>query len=465
MRKMTKIRGESGLLLIVVFAALLILPAAPAGAEVPGVAGSNFALTARQDYIITGDGAAVLLWGYADNAGRAQYPGPTLIVDQWSTVTITLRNELPLDAGNVSIVFPGQRVVASGGAAGLLTNEAPPDGTTTVTYTFLAANPGTFLYHSGTRAELQVEMGLIGALIVRPYGFNPTAPAAYGHPGSAFDREYLFFLSEMDPRIHDTVEFRGVAALGGYDFLSDYFPNYWFINGRTGPDTMGEGNPPGSGLLPTQPYNSMPMMHPGEKVLMRVVGAGRVLHPFHHHGNHARVIARDGKLLDTGTAAGWPDLSHEVFTVQSVPGQTVDAVFEWTGKGMGWDIYGTAPEHPHMCNGRSTDDAAALRSSNPGDTYFASQDPVTKEWCADHGKPVPVTLPGFGDLTMGPFFSGSPYLGVTEVLPPGQGGLNPTGAYVFMWHSHNEKELCNYGVFPGGQMTMMIIEPPGVPIP
>ena len=34
------------------------------------------------------------------------------------------------------------------------------------------------------------------------------------------------------------------------------------------------------------------------------------------------------------------DLSHEVFTIQSLPGQTVDAILRWTGKGLGWDIYG-----------------------------------------------------------------------------------------------------------------------------
>jgi hypothetical protein len=34
-----------------------------------------------------------------------------------------------------------------------------------------------------------------------------------------------------------------------------------------------------------------------------------------------------------------------------------------------------------------------------------------------------------------------------------------------MWHSHTEKELINFGIFPGGMMTMLIIEPPGILIP
>jgi hypothetical protein len=33
-----------------------------------------------------------------------------------------------------------------------------------------------------------------------------------------------------------------------------------------------------------------------------------------------------------------------------------------------------------------------------------------------------------------------------------------------MWHSHTEKELTNHDIFPGGLMTMFIVEPPGVAI-
>ncbi len=52
-----------------------------------------------------------------------------------------------------------------------------------------------------------------------------------------------------------------------------------------------------------------------------------------------------------------------------------------------------------------------------------------------------------------------------EPLPPGEGGLNPYGGFFFMWHSHAEKELTNYDIFPGGMLTMMVVEPPGTPIP
>jgi hypothetical protein len=148
-----------------------------------------------------------------------------------------------------------------------------------------------------------------------------------------------------------------------------------------------------------------------------------------------------------------PDLSTEVFTTKAIPGKTSDGIFEWTGEGLNWDIYGGTdvwPEMAHTCNGLTT--------------ASAGFDPVTHEYCPDHGKPFPVVLPEKQDLAFGGWWSGSPYLGSLGALPPGEGGLNPNGGFTFMWHSHTEKELANYDIFPGGMMTMMIIEAYNVPI-
>lgn len=430
-------------------AAAATLAPSLATAAIPGITGTvasgarTFRLAARPDRISTGDGNSLLVWGFSDGARRAQYPGPTLLVSEGDLVTVELANHLPTP---VSIHFPGHDVRATGGAPGVLVQEAPAASggvPGTVTYRFTAARPGTFLYQSGTRPDVQVEMGLFGALIVRPRGFDPAQPRAYGHADSRYDREFLFVHSEMDPRIHRMVELQGPAALDQTGLLADYFSNYWFHNGRTAPDTMAPAALP---LLPTQPYDSFPRFHAGERILMRVVGAGRELHPFHHHGNHARVIARNGQLLESAPGAG-ADLAPEVFTIQVVPGQTVDALFEWTGAGLGWDVYGAG--NGHAC------------TDGDGDGF----DDVTREWCQDHGTPIPVALPDVTTLTLGGFWSGSPFLGGAEPLPPGQGGLNPNGGLTFMWHSHREKELTNFGIFPGGAMTMIVIEPSWVEIP
>src|SRR5262249_29527005 len=142
-------------------------------------------------------------WGYGCNgtpAGTApavmgtipcpsmQIPGPTLIVNEGDTVTVNLTNNLPTPVGNTSILFPGFNVTAHGVApnalspcaiapAGLLTTEAKHG--CTVQYTFVANSPGTHAYYSGTQSDLQVEMGMYGAVIVLPTG-NSTVTTACG---------------------------------------------------------------------------------------------------------------------------------------------------------------------------------------------------------------------------------------------------------------------------------------------
>jgi hypothetical protein len=436
---------------VVLAATLLVLPAL-AEAAIDGVqVTGSITLYARADYVVAGDGGSISMWGLTEKpTGRAQYPSPTLILEQGDVpITVTLVNELSVPT---SLVFPGHDVTACTGAAGTLTCEAAASGGT-ATYTFTPTDAGTYQYHSGTDPDVQVEMGLLGAIVVRPYGFDALHPRAYGDPASAYDREYLFVLSEMDPAIHDMVDFGD--SFVGREELGDYFSKYWFLNGRTAPDTMAAPDVP---WLPAQPYNSLPRMNPGDRVLMRVVSAGRDLHPFHNHGNHARVIARDGRLLSSAPGAG-ADLSYEVFTIQAVPGETYDAIFQWTGKDLGWDAYGdpTDPAFAHTCSD-SVDNRSGLP---PADGY----DDTTWEYCADHGKPFPVVLPANQNLAFGGFWSGSPFMGSAGALPPGEGGLNPNSGFTFMWHSHTEKELTNFDIFPGGMMTMLIVEPPGVEIP
>lgn len=419
--------------------------AAHGNVPIPGVAGPSFQFTAKSGHITTGDGNNLFFWGYANGNGAVQYPGPTLIVTEGQTVSIRLVNQLP---EATSIVVPGFTVSSSGGQPGLLTREAQPDGISAVTYSFVADRPGTFSYYSGSHSDLQVEMGLLGAIIVRPAtgmiaGCNPADPAmmmatAYGDCRSAYDQEYLYLLSEMDLEIHK------LAEQGLYDQIdtSKYWPVYWFVNGRTAPDTMLDHN---TSFLPHQPYGSMTMMKAGERVLMRMIGGGRDMHPFHTHGNNFDQIARDGWLLAATPAQRAaevgvvPDKAVSDFTQTVAPGASYDAIFTWTGKGLGWDFYGHA----------ATDPLA------PGECPGGLADPL-----CDHGKPFPVILPGQQDLTFGAFYSGSPFLGAAGSLPPGEGGNNPNSGFAYMWHSHNEKEMTNNDIFPGGLMTMMIVEAP-----
>ena len=46
-----------------------------------------------------------------------------------------------------------------------------------------------------------------------------------------------------------------------------------------------------------------------------------------------------------------------LFTIPSVPGGTADAIFQWTGKDLGWDMYGhTIPTDARDSIGQFFDD-------------------------------------------------------------------------------------------------------------
>ena len=516
----------SGWLLRIAAAMVSALLVAAAHAAAPGITGTSFDFTAEASHINQPDGATVYSWGYGCNTAPAgflpaaiagatcptmQVPGPTLIVHQGDSVTVTLHNNLPPAAGNTSILFPGFTVQSTGGVPGLLTQEAANGGT--VTYTFTASSPGTHAYYSGTQGDLQVEMGLYGAIVVLPNtvpagcravaGTLPDgqtdfrlAASAYNHPQSCYDREYLFQFSEIDPLIHRQAEEQaGIPCTQSTGCMSvetePYHPTYFMINGRSMPDDL---DPNYAAQYPHQPYNANPHMHPGELTLVRVVGTGRWQHPFHEHANHLRVLGRDGNLLlsqtDPSKLAG-----PLLFTTTTTPGETLDALFYWSGKGLNWDVYGHTttgpgsvynldPSDPNYAqfNGKPvvcTPDANGYYTVNSGAPPNA---PNYYEWCADHDKALeakpfgavgsggPVTLPDPTILANGPWYGGSPYLGPdatqravgsTPIPPSGTVGNDPTSeaGFAYMWHSHNEREITTNNIFPGGMMTMMLVDP------
>jgi FtsP/CotA-like multicopper oxidase with cupredoxin domain len=507
-----------------------VVVATAAQAAAPGISGTNFDLVAAAANISQPDGAAIYSWGYGCNvaggggsyvpaaigsancpAGTMQLPGPTLVVKQGDTVTVTLHNNLPAAAGNTSMLFPGFAVTATTGTGvpGLLTQEAAHGGT--VTYTFTANVAGTHSYYSGTQGDLQVEMGMYGALIVLPSTTansaacaNPTmraaqiaprtqpdgttspapsdfrlAPAAFDHASACYDREYLVQTSEIDPRIHAQAAAQAGAACtsaaGCMNVETEpYHAVYFLINGRSFPDDL---DPSFAPQYPNQPYNANPHMHPGEMTLVRIIGQGRMQHPFHEHANHVRLLARDGQMLVNANGKLSGPL---LFTTTTNPGQTMDALFQYNGKNLNWDLYGhgngVAMSGGDVDFNPATDcDANGFFTKTPSANNFY-------EWCGDHKKALeskpfgnvgndgPVTLPDATVLVNGPWYSGSPYLGPdanmrsvgpTPIPPFGTVANSPSGeaGFAFMWHSHNEREITTNNIFPGGLMTMMLVDP------
>ena len=400
----------------VALAAGLLVPAAAlsAGAQpeavppigmicTPGtVAGTTrtFDLVASAGTIDTPDGNSVFMWSYSPAGGHFQSPGPVLCATQGQTVVVNLHNNLP---EATSIIFPGQdgTVTASAGSPGLLTTEAAPGGD--ISYSFTAGQPGTYLYESGSDVAKQVEMGLAGALVVRP---TLGDDYAYSNAGTQFapGREYVLLLSDIDPDLHHAVE------VGGTYDVNTLRNRYFAINGREFPDTIQDN---GSALLPNQPYGALVRLQPNtatdnRPALIRMINVGAVNHPFHPHGNHTRQIAQDGRLV----------ASTEHFGETIGSGQTEDFLLRW-------------------------DDA---------DNW----NPTTN--------PLPVAQPNYRNLFFkdgNTWYSGSPYLGYKGTLPVGTTSQNACGEWYFPLHSHALNEFTNFDQGFGGMGTLLRVDPAG----
>ena len=416
-----------------------------------GNAGANFNLTAKGGEISMPDGNAIYTWSYGATGGAFQFPGPVLCVNEGDAVTVTLTNDLPVAT---SIQFPGLEGVQVGtdpvepqhDANGELTSLVQAAAaSSSVTYTFTATKPGTYLYKSGTDPELQVQMGLFGSLVVYPPAssatavdgarvkgaVNPTAASvtnikcAYDDPtthvcdeSALYDstHENIMMLSEVDPGLHNFIQqnLGDATKLVSNAYAQPYRPHYYLINGRSFPDTIAPNDAP---WLPAQPYGGLAHVEPWEATvnpldaLIRYVGVGVTSYPFHPHSNHERVFAQDASLMKSGA----DDLTEEKFSIMVSPGATTDATFRWTNE---------------------------------------------EKYADDQGNRLPVAPPTALNLTEGDFWSGSPYLGDGAKLNPGINGKTQCGEYYHVAHSHDLSQATNYGASFGGMLTLIRVEPP-----
>ncbi len=256
-------------------------------------------------------GVMVPIWGYApDSAGFAgnctaqpTLPGPALSVPAADAtgLTVHLRNQLVAEP--TSIVIPGQTAVMTpvkfSDAQGRqrvrsFTHEATAG--VDATYTWASLRPGTYLYHSGTHPQVQVQMGLYGALtknFADAVAAVPPAPAlpAMAYAGVPYDAAATLLFSEIDPVQHRAIDGGdyGLATTPTACRDTDgsalpmtstlcYKPKYFLINGKP----FQAGDPP----LATLPQ--------GQATLLRFLNAGYRAYVPLIQGTHMKMIAEDG---------------------------------------------------------------------------------------------------------------------------------------------------------------------------
>jgi manganese oxidase len=217
------------------------------------------------------------------------WPGPRLTVIEGDRVRAVFTNNMSESTG---IHFHGQRLPnPMDGVPHVTQNPIMPGES--FTYEFVARTPGSHMYHSHHNATDQVGRGLLGAFIVEPKD-----------PALRYDRLY--------GATQDIVWISN-DAIGGFT-----------INGR--------------GFPATAPI----VASLGEKLVVRFMNEGNMMHPWHLHGMPMRVVARDGYPL--GSAAFTCD------TLGVNPGERWDVVIECDEPGA-WAFHCHILQHAEGLDG------------------------------------------------------------------------------------------------------------------
>jgi FtsP/CotA-like multicopper oxidase with cupredoxin domain len=391
-------------------------------------------------------------------AGNAQWPAPMIYAATGDTVTIYFKNLGTTNPGAPndphSIHLHGLDVdVANDGvpetSAGAIPANLPgaPGAGNVIVYMFVPKYAGTSMYHCHQEADIHVQMGMYGALVV----YNPNDPARLGGPGTGggslhgfkYDRDVVLMLSEVDLRQHYSEE---VGALPAPPFSfnpSDYRPQYWMINGLSFPDSIhgSAGNNwadwnashpgydpliAGSALTTANSTNSF-WRTPGEKILVRFINMGYETQPMHIHGYHLKIIGSDQRA--------WPWANWVIFNRPIRFGEGLEKNTLLIGSGETYDalidLGQQKPTSTYAAGTQTRYNASGLPTAN------TTTDPV---------------IPDLG---------GVPYLGGPTIPTNGvgvQGGIVTPGQ-VFVFHNHDDYKATNFGVYPGGMFTAVIPTP------
>ena len=221
-----------------------------------------YELTAREIQWETAPGQMVTAMAYND-----QVPGPQIRVREGDRVRVVLKNELKQ---STAIHFHGLELANDVDGVPFITQPPVKPGGS-YTYEFTVPNAGSHMYHSHHNAAVQVSLGLLGAFIVEPKnrGEEPKV-----------DQDIVFILND---------------GAHGYTFNGKGFPA-------------------------TQPI----VAKLGQKIRIRYMNEGMMIHPMHLHGMHQTVVAKDGWPL----SAPW-----KCDTLNIAPGERYDVIVNCNNPG------------------------------------------------------------------------------------------------------------------------------------
>ncbi|MGB1289242.1 MAG: multicopper oxidase domain-containing protein [Aggregatilineales bacterium] len=216
-----------------------------------------FNLTCTEIYWEVSEGQLFPAFAY-----NGMVPGPEIRVTEGDRIRIIVQNDM---RQSTAVHWHGLRVPNAQDGVPFLTQPVILPGES-YTYEFTVKNSGTHMYHSHHNSLDQVLRGLLGAFIVEP---------ADESQDPEYDQDYTMILND--------------SAHG------------FTINGRSYPYT--------------QPLTAKL----GEKVRIRFMNEGLMIHPMHLHGLVMEVFAKDGWNLP---------MSYKCDTINVAPGERYDVIVD-----------------------------------------------------------------------------------------------------------------------------------------
>ena len=234
--------------------------------------------------------SSVIQWEYVKGqkaeawAYNEQVPGPLIRVTEGDKVRVVITNKLP---ESTAIHFHGVLVPNNMDGVPFITQPPIKPGAS-FTYEFTVRNSGSHMYHSHHNSTKQVGKGQLGAFIVDPKDKSKDV---------AYDVEHIMILNDQ---------------LGGFT-----------INGK--------------GFPATEPV----VAKKGQKLRIRYMNEGQLIHPMHLHGLPQLVFAKDGWNLPQPFYCD---------TLNVAPGERWDVIVDCTEAGA-WAFHCHILSHAEGENG------------------------------------------------------------------------------------------------------------------
>jgi len=295
-------------------------------------------------------------WVMEEGTLAANAPAPTLAVDEDDEFFLTLTN---VGMAIRPDLFDPHTVHWHGFPQAGSIFDGVPDASISVnmgaslTYYYVAKDPGTYMYHCHVEATEHMQMGMLGNLYVRPaqnktgYGGDPSTisqlggnsdPLAVegyvyndGDGSTGYDVEFPIQMGSFDPDFHDaSFEVQPLPFAGMRDA-------YFLLNGRGYPDTVNPGvlstvDPLGK-LQPSQPVPSLITADAGERILLRISNLNVTqFNTLGTNGIPMEVIGLDARLLRDGAGN---NLYYKTNSLTLGGGQSADVILDTTGLAPG----------------------------------------------------------------------------------------------------------------------------------